>query len=41
MTKTKIAIFVSGRGSNAKAIIEQQNNFSYEVALIVSSKKMF
>lgn len=39
MTKTKIAIFVSGRGSNAKAIIEQQNNFSYEVALIVSSKK--
>lgn len=39
MNKTKIAIFVSGRGSNAKAIIEQQNNFNYEVALLISSKK--
>ena len=39
MTKTKIAIFVSGRGSNAKAIIEQESNFNYEVALMVSSKE--
>ncbi|MEZ4929250.1 MAG: phosphoribosylglycinamide formyltransferase [Chitinophagales bacterium] len=37
MQKTPIAIFVSGRGSNAKAIIEQQNNFGFQVDLLVVS----
>ncbi|MCB9225876.1 MAG: phosphoribosylglycinamide formyltransferase [Chitinophagales bacterium] len=37
MQKTPIAIFVSGRGSNAKAIIEQQNNLGFQVDLLVVS----
>lgn len=37
MDKTPIAIFVSGRGSNAKAIIEQQNKFNFKVDLLVVS----
>jgi len=38
MPTTNIAIFVSGRGSNAKAIIEQAALYRYKVSLIISSK---
>ena len=38
MSKTTIAIFVSGRGSNAKAIIEQADQFNYKIGLLISSK---
>lgn len=37
--KTKIAIFASGTGSNAKAIIEYAKNANYKVELIVSNKE--
>lgn len=36
--KTPIAIFASGRGSNAEAIIDYSKNSNFEVALIVSNK---
>lgn len=36
--KTPIAIFASGRGSNAEAIIHYSKNSNFEVALIVSNK---
>ncbi len=39
MSKTKIAIFASGTGSNAKAIIEHSFQANYEVDLIISNKK--
>lgn len=39
MDKTPIAIFVSGRGSNAQAIIKQQQKYSYKVALLVVSSE--
>lgn len=35
----KIAVFVSGSGSNLQAIIDNQNNFSGEVVLVVSNKE--
>lgn len=35
----KIAVFASGTGSNAKAIIEYAKTSNYEVALIVSNKE--
>ena len=38
MQKTKIAIFASGSGSNAKAIIEHSFDSNYSVDLIVSNK---
>ncbi len=37
--QTKIAIFASGTGSNAKAIIEYAKNANYTVELIVSNKE--
>jgi len=37
--KIKIAIFASGTGSNAKAIIEYSKKANFEVALIVSNKE--
>jgi phosphoribosylglycinamide formyltransferase-1 len=37
--KQKIAVFASGTGSNAKAIIEYAKSSNYEVALIVSNKE--
>ena len=36
MSKTKIAIFASGTGSNAKAIIEHSFKANYVVDLIIS-----
>lgn len=39
MEKVKIAIFASGRGSNAKKIIEQASDHNYEVELLISNKK--
>lgn len=40
MTAKKLAVFVSGRGSNLKALIQAQNKFSsYVVTLVVVSKK--
>lgn len=39
MQKTKIAIFASGTGSNAKAIIEHSFKANYEVDLIISNKE--
>lgn len=39
MEKTKIAIFASGTGSNAKAIIEHSFKANYEVDLIISNKE--
>jgi len=39
MQKIKIAIFASGTGSNAKAIIEYSTSANYEVALIVSNRE--
>lgn len=36
--KTPIAIFASGRGSNAEAIIQYSKKSNFEVALIVSNK---
>ena len=36
--KTPIAIFASGRGSNAEAIIDYSKNSNFEVTLIVSNK---
>lgn len=39
MEKTKIAIFASGTGSNAKAIIDHSFKANYEVDLIVSNKE--
>lgn len=37
MDNTPIAVFVSGRGSNAQAIIEQQQKFNFKVDLLVVS----
>ncbi|WP_395375268.1 phosphoribosylglycinamide formyltransferase [Marinicella sp. W31] len=34
----KIAVLVSGRGSNLKALIEQQTQNDYEIALVISNK---
>lgn len=39
MSKTKIAIFASGNGSNAKAIIEHSFKANYEVDLIISNNE--
>lgn len=39
MEKTKIAIFASGTGSNAKAIIDYSFKANYEVDLIISNKE--
>ena len=38
-SKPKIAIFASGTGSNARAIIEYSENSNFDVALIVSNKE--
>jgi len=38
-SKTKIAIFASGTGSNAKSIIDYSFSSNYKVELIVSNKK--
>lgn len=38
MSKAKIAVFVSGRGSNAQALIDRQKELSYEVKLMLVSK---
>lgn len=38
MNKTKLAIFASGRGSNAEAILRFQPNATYEVGLVVASR---
>lgn len=37
MQPKKVAIFISGRGSNAQALIEQQNNKAYQVVLVLGS----
>ena len=34
----KIAVFVSGRGSNLKALIKQQTHLGYQVSLVISNK---
>ena len=39
MQKTKIAIFASGSGSNAKAIIDYSFTSNYEVDVIISNKE--
>lgn len=41
MSKTKIAVLISGRGSNLKALIEQCEtpNFPAEIALVITNKK--
>ncbi|PIR34769.1 MAG: phosphoribosylglycinamide formyltransferase [Alphaproteobacteria bacterium CG11_big_fil_rev_8_21_14_0_20_44_7] len=41
MNKTKIAVLISGRGSNLKALIEAcaQPDFPAEIALVISNKK--
>lgn len=39
MNTSKLAIFASGRGSNAKAILDQEAEYPYSVELIVVSKK--
>ena len=38
MKAVKLAIFASGRGSNAEAILQFQSQANYEVALIVASR---
>ena len=38
MKAVKLAIFASGRGSNAEAILQFQSQANYEVALIVVSR---
>jgi phosphoribosylglycinamide formyltransferase-1 len=37
--KKNIAVFASGRGSNALKIIEKQSEFSYNVALLICNNK--
>lgn len=37
--KKNIAVFASGRGSNAQKIIEKQNELSYKVVLLVCNNK--
>ncbi len=41
MSKLKIAVLISGRGSNLKALIEQASepNFPAEIALVITNKK--
>jgi len=34
----KIAVLVSGRGSNLQALIDQQTQYGYQVALVISNK---
>jgi phosphoribosylglycinamide formyltransferase-1 len=36
--KSKIAVFVSGRGSNAESLIAQQEKYHYQISLILVSK---
>lgn len=38
MNLTNVAVFVSGRGSNAESLLTQQDQFSYRVKLILVSK---
>jgi phosphoribosylglycinamide formyltransferase-1 len=38
MNKANIAIFVSGRGSNAESLLAQQDRYSYQVKLLLVSK---
>lgn len=35
----KIAVFISGTGSNLSAILQQQNNYNYQVALVISNNE--
>ena len=39
--KNKIAVFISGRGSNLRSIIKYstKKKFSYKVELVISNKK--
>ena len=39
--KANIAVFISGRGTNLKALIlsSQKKNCNYNIALVVSNKK--
>lgn len=39
MALKKIAVFVSGRGSNLSALINRQREFAYEISLVFVSKK--
>ena len=39
MSAKNLAIFASGRGSNAKAILEKEADYNYSVKLIVVSRK--
>jgi phosphoribosylglycinamide formyltransferase-1 len=39
MQQKKVAIFISGRGSNAQALIEQQNNKAYQVVFVLGSNE--
>lgn len=39
MDKTKIAVFISGRGSNAIAIMQKEKDFNYSVSMLVSTKE--
>ena len=39
MPLAKVAVFVSGRGSNLEALINKQDQFAYRIALVVVSKK--
>jgi phosphoribosylglycinamide formyltransferase-1 len=38
MNKANVAVFVSGRGSNAESLLAQQNQYSYHIALLLVSK---
>lgn len=39
MALKKIAVFVSGRGSNLDALISRQREFAYDISLVFVSKK--
>jgi phosphoribosylglycinamide formyltransferase-1 len=38
VAKTKVAVYASGNGSNAKVLIEKSHQAQYEVALVVCNK---
>ena len=40
-TKKKVAVFISGRGSNLKSLIKhsKKNNSKYKIELVISNKK--
>ena len=38
MNKANVAVFVSGRGSNAESMLAQQDNYAYRIKLLLVSK---